>query len=210
MNDVWPRGDPREVVRAIVADPRYARTTPPHSAQASWLDVLRDWLGALVRSLLHGIDRALGADNAFDSAIGFAVIAAALALLAWGSFVLVRSYGRGPRRNSAAPAPIAGAGAAQTSAELRAAALSAARAQRFREAAALLFVSALRALDERGRLAYDPARTPGEYRRLVRDPVFDALAGDAVIAVFAAAEPSAELFERMHGDYERFLAAPAV
>jgi hypothetical protein len=209
MNDEWPRGDPRDVIRAIVADPRYVHATPAHPAQASWFDMLRDWLGALVRSLLHGIDRALGADNAFDSAIGFAVIAAALALLAWGSFILVRSYGRVPRRSTPAQAPIA-RGAAQSSAALRAAALSAARGQRYREAAALLFVSALRVLEERGRLAYDPARTPGEYRRLVRDPVFDALADDAVVAVFAAVEPSAELFERMHGTYERFLAAPAV
>jgi hypothetical protein len=75
-------------------------------------------------------------------------------------------------------------------------------------AAGLIFLSAVRALDERGRLPYDPARTPGEYRRLVRDPVFDAFAVDAVTAVFAADEPGVDLYERMYGSYDRFFAQP--
>jgi hypothetical protein len=210
MNPAWPHGDPRDVARTIVADPRYALGAPPHPVQASWFDLFRDWLGGIVRGWLHGIDRALGAHASFEAALGFVVLFAALGLLGWGSYALVRSVmrslgTRGRARLSLQPDGIAGADAAG----LRAAAEAAARAGRYREAAGLLFLSVLRALDERGRVAYDAARTPGEYRRLVRDPLFDALAGDAVTAVFAAAEPSAELFARMNVEYERFIAASA-
>ena len=34
------------------------------------------------------------------------------------------------------------------------------------------------------------------------------LAADAVVAVFAPAEPTAEVFARMSGEYERFIEAP--
>jgi hypothetical protein len=210
MNPAWPHGDPRDVVRAIVADPRYTRGTPAHPAQASWLDLLRDWLGGVARGLLHGIDRALGAGSRFEVAIGLGVLAAAVGLLGWGSYLLARSYarGRGVRVRSG-PGSASSEATGADSAMLRAAALAAAKAGRYREAAGRLFLSVLRVLDERGRIAYDAARTPGEYRRLVRDPLFDALAGDAVTAVFAPAEPGAELFARMRGAYEGFIEASA-
>jgi len=209
MNPAWPHGDPRDVARSIVADPRFALGVPSRPAAPSWFDLLRDWFGGIVRGLLHGVDRALGANASFEVAIGYAVLAAALGLLGWGVYVLVgsslRSLGARVRSNPAAPAED---GAGADSAMLRAAAQTAALAGRYREAASLLFLAVLRALDERGRIAYDAARTPGEYRRLVRDPRFDALTADAVVAVFAPAEPTAEVFARMSGEYERFIEAP--
>ncbi len=209
MNARWPHGDPRDVARAIVADPRYAVAVPARPAQASWFDLLRSWLGGLLRGLLHGIDRALGAHNALEAMIGFGVIAAAFTLLGWGCYVLVRSFARGTRgRKRPAGLAESDSGAVDCAA-LREAALAAARAGRYREAAAALFSWVLHALDERGRIVYDPARTPGEYRRLVRDPLFDAVAGDAVLALFAPAEPTAELFERLNQNCERFLGLPA-
>lgn len=210
MKVVWAHGDPREVIRAIVADGRYDLHPPGPPPQPSWFDVLSGWVMRGLRSLLHGLDRVLGARNPFETAIGFAVIVAAFGLLGFGIYALVRSYLRGPRvkrGRSGGGEPLADDPA--TSAVLRAAALAAARARRYREAAALLFSAAVRALDERGRVAYDPARTPGEYRRLVRDPTFDALASDAVVALFAAAEPPGDLFERMDAAYECWLATPA-
>jgi len=209
MNPAWPHGDPREVARSIVADPRFAPGAPSRPGPPSWFDLLRDWFGGFVRGLLHGIDRALGANSSFEIAIGVGVLAAALGLLGWGIYVLVGSAMRslGARGRSSPAAPAEDVGGAD-SATLRAAAQTAALAGRYREAAGLLFLAVLRALDERGRIAYDAARTPGEYRRLVRDPRFDALAADAVVAVFAPAEPTAEVFARMSGEYERFIEAP--
>jgi hypothetical protein len=209
MTAVWPHGDPRDVARAIVADPRYdtGALTPP--AQGSWLDDVWSRIAHELHDMLRALDHALGAHNPFDVAIGFVVIGGAFGLLGFAGYVVARSFLRGanrPRRNDlgAAAAP-----AHRSATALRSAALAAAHARRYREAAALLFASAMYALDERGRIAYDAARTPGEYRRLVRDPAFDALAGDAVVALFAAAEPRADLFERMNGAYDRFFDAPA-
>jgi hypothetical protein len=208
MNPAWPHGDPRDVARAIVADPRYAIGETSRPAPPSWLDLLHDWLRGILRGFLHGIDRALGANSPLETVIGFGLLAAALALLAWASYRLVRSYAHGARRVARQnPSPADDLAGVRSAATLREAALAAARGDRYREAAALLFASVLRTLDERGRIPYDPARTPGEYRRLVRDPRFDALAFDAVVALFAAAEPSAELFERLESNCRRFLDA---
>lgn len=206
MIDAWPHGDPRTVVRAIVADKRYEGGMSP-DPQPSWLDIVHAWLARVLHGLLVTVDRALGAHNPFEAVIGFALIAAAFALLGVGSYALARSYVRRPRQGSYAGADAPGSIGERRASALRGAALAAARAGRYREAAALLFGATVRALDEAGRIAYDAARTPGEYRRLVRDPRFDVLANDAVVALFAAAEPSAELFERMSSAYEAFFDA---
>ncbi len=208
MTVAWPDGDPRDVVRTILAGGRF-RLAPASAATAhrSWWDIAWDWMVAQLKALLGGIGRVLGSHNSFETVIGFVLIGAALLLLGAGTYRLVGSWARArdPQRSDGVGA-VADV-AARSSDDLRAAALAAARVRRFREAAALLFAAAVRALDERGRIAYDPARTPGEYRRLVRDPAFDALAGDTVVALFAADEPPRELFERMCGNYEQFLAA---
>ncbi|HEY6236828.1 MAG TPA: hypothetical protein VIW69_17135, partial [Candidatus Elarobacter sp.] len=62
------------------------------------------------------------------------------------------------------------------------------------------------ALDERGRVRYDAARTPGEWRRMVRDPAFDALARDAVVALFGNRGADAALVTRMRESYDRVVA----
>ena len=90
---------------------------------------------------------------------------------------------------------------------LLARALEAAAAGRHHDAAALLWASALRALDERGRVRYDPARTPGEWRREVRDPSFDVLARDAVVALFGDRGADAALVARMREAYDRVVVA---
>jgi hypothetical protein len=208
MSARWPHGDPRDVARAIVADSRYdLRPAPPR--QASWFDLVRAWVTGMVRAFFHQLDRALGAHSWLDVAIGATVIAAAFALVGWAVFLLARSFLRAPRARRSRGSADETIPVERSAAALRAAAQAAARAGRYRDAAALLFASAVRALDERGRIVYDPARTPGEYRRLVRDPLFDAFAGDAVVALFAAAEPRDDLYERMSGTYERFFDLPA-
>ncbi len=203
MTSVWPHGDPRAVVRAIVADERYASAVRVVAPERSWFDIARDWVVGIVRSVLHRLDRALGAHNAFETAIGFGVIAGVVLLVGWAGFLLARSLRRARRSAADASSDAIALSPARSAAELHAAARAAARDGRYRAAAALLFASAVRRLDEAGRLAYDPARTPGEYRRLLRDPLFDGFATDAVIALYAAAEPSDDIYRRMSGQYER-------
>jgi len=81
--------------------------------------------------------------------------------------------------------------------------LPAARAERWHDAASALARAALRTLDERERLRFDPARTPGEARRLLRDPAFDAFEREATTALFAAHAATAERFARLRDTYAR-------
>ncbi len=201
----WPHGDPRDVARAIVADPRFLRPVPVRAARRSWIDDVRDWFVHGLRAIFARVDHVLGANNGWKTTIGFVVIGLGVALLGYGVYLLVRSLTRTPRRRAAAQPSAGSPPVRQSAALLRGQALAAGAAGRYRDAATLLFLAAVSALDELGRTPYDPARTPGEYRRLVDDPAFDALAADAVVALFAPAEPRADLFERMNAAYERFL-----
>ncbi len=205
MNAVWPHGDPRAVARAVLADPRY-RSAAPGPSDQSWWDVLWRPLRALWRAFLDSLKHVFGND-AVTSLIGYAILFAVVVFLA---VVLVRfaaRFGWSPFRRRTD-----GGGAGYhadplhddaDAATLRARALAAAAEGRYRDAAALLWASALRALDERGQVRYDAARTPGEWRRAVRDPAFDALAREAVVALFGGRAVDAALVERMRAAYER-------
>ena len=134
--------------------------------------------------------------------IGFIVLALALLFLI---VVTVRFVRFQLKRRVRAERRFGNAGALDQSGDARALferALSAAAAGRHHEAAALLWASALRALDERGRVRFDAARTPGEWRRAVRDPAFDGLSRDAVVALFGDRDVDAALVARMRSAYD--------
>lgn len=201
MNPAWPHGDPRDVARAILAGPLY-RDAAQSAAGRTWWDVVREALGTVWDRLvapLHGI---FGNDAA-TSAIGIVVLAAVIIFLA---VIVVRFARRFAFRRAATAVPDITALHEDGDAEaLRARALAAAAQGRYHDAAALLWRSALHALDERGRVGYDPSRSPGEWRRMVRDPVFDAFARDAVVALFARRAVDAALVERMRVAYDRIV-----
>ncbi len=186
-----------------MADRRFGQPAATRAAGRWWLDDLRDWVAHLLRNILHGLDHALGARAPLDAVLGWVVIAAAFALAGYCVYVLVGSVKLPARRRPHDASCDPRAAAQRSAAALRLAAIAAARAGRARAAAALLFGAAARALDEGGRLAFDPARTPGEYRRIINEAGFDAFAADAVVAQFAAAEPGADVFERMLRMYDR-------
>lgn len=204
----WPHGDPRVLAREILANPRFHGVTTAHKPAPNPLERAFAWIGDRLNAVVHAIAHVLGAANGAGALVGFLVLAAGVLLLAYlvfrGVDALIR--GRSARRSRTAAA-VTRANDDATSAQLWEGALQAALRGRYRAAAALAFLSAIRALDEDGRIAYDPARTPGEYRRLVRDPAFEALARDAVRALFGQAEPSAELFDRMRTNYRSFFEA---
>jgi hypothetical protein len=116
------------------------------------------------------------------------------------AFLIVRFVRLPARRQRAAIASVV-LERELTSGELIAQALAAARAERWHLAASLLARAALHALDERGRLRFDPARTPGEVRRVLNDPAFDAFEREATITLFAAGAASAESFARLRTSY---------
>jgi hypothetical protein len=202
MSALWPHGDPRAVAHAVLADPRFrsALDAPPGKSWWDYVsDALRWWWNRLFDPLSHAIGNDL-----VTRGIGIGVLVLVLAFLV---FVAVRFAKRlrlrRPARESVAVAALEAESDART---LLARALAAAAAGRHHEAAALLWSSALRALDERGRVRFDAARTPGEWRRAVRDPAFDALARDAVVALFGDRGADASLVTRMRESYDRVVA----
>ncbi|MEA2688477.1 MAG: hypothetical protein QOD51_1084 [Candidatus Eremiobacteraeota bacterium] len=202
MSAPWAHGDPREVVRGILADPRFAHAAH-RPGEKTWLDYVVDALRALGHQLTAPL-RALTGNNAVTAFIGIAVLVAVLVAL---TIVIARFATRVSwRRARRAPDGAMVVGADADARTLFARALDAAAAGRHHEAAALLWASALRALDERGRVRYDASRTPGEWRRAVRDPGFDALARDAVVALFGERGADAALVARMREAYDRVVA----
>jgi hypothetical protein len=202
MSAPWPHGDPRDVAHRILTDGRY-QTAPPRPGDKPWWELVGDALDELWRRLTEPLNHLVG-NTTFTTFVGIVVLIAAAALLV----VVVSRYaaGIGARRAVRARgegSPLSEDADART---LFARALAAAAAGHHHEAAALLWASALRALDEGGRVRYDPARTPGEWRRAVRDPNFDALARDAVVALFGDRDADAALVARMREEYARVVA----
>jgi hypothetical protein len=194
---LWPHGDPRDVARAIVADPRFHGSTSNGAPAPSLIDRIFAWLGERLGDLVRAIGHVLGLRTPLNVAIGVAVLVVALAGLA---FLIIRFVRLPARRRRPVTASIA-LERELTSAELIAQALAAARAERWHAAASALARAALHALDECGRLRFDPARTPGEVRRLLNDAAFDAFEREATTALFAAGAASAESFARLRTTY---------
>lgn len=203
MTPPWPHGDPRDVAHRVLADRRF-HVAPQRPGDKSWLDLLLEALGALWRRLTEPLQHVLG-NQTLTTVVGLAVL---VALLAGVTIVVVRFARRGrtpkPARTHASAVALGDDVDARI---LFARALAATADGRHHDAAALLWASALRALDERGRVRYDAARTPGEWRRVVRDPAFDALARDAVVALFGDRGVDAALVTRMRESYDRVVAA---
>jgi len=196
----WPHGDPREVVQRVLADGRFGRA-PQHPGEKSWIDVLYDAIRDLWHRLTDPLNHVAG-NSWFTTVLGIIVLVTVITLL---TFVIVRFAARfswSGARPGSAPAVTGFDADART---LLTRALDAAAAGRHHEAAALLWASALRALDEAGRVRFDPARTPGEWRRIVRDANFDAFARDAVVALFGDRGADAALVARMRETYDRIV-----
>ncbi len=197
MNAIWPGGDPRNVAHAIVSAPPY--TSAPAAASPNLVAIALHWLGDRLAPLFAALGRALHLERTFALPIVvalLAVVAVAIVVIAlrlierWVLARPGRSRPRGARRESTAG-----------SADWLARARAAAREERWRDAAASLVRAALLRYAEAGRLPYDPARTPAEARRALREPAFDAFARDADLALFAASAATPERFERMHAAY---------
>jgi hypothetical protein len=147
---------------------------------------------------LHAIGHVLGTRSPLNLTIGIVVLGLAAAACVYAYIRFMRLPSR--RHRAAAPRPVPLPGAA-SSAQLLALARAAARDERWHEAASALARAALRSLDERERLRFDAARTPGEARRLLHDPAFDAFEREATTALFAAGAATPERFSRLRETY---------
>ncbi|HEY4440500.1 MAG TPA: DUF4129 domain-containing protein [Candidatus Elarobacter sp.] len=204
MSSPWAHGDPRAIAHAILADPRYHAADKP-TAKSLW-DIFWEWVGHWFDRLFGGLHISGGGNAGLALFLGYLVLAAVIVgVVAVVLLVLppgTRFAARRGRRGGGHVYALADEGDAM---RLRGRAREAAAAGRYREAAGFLWASALHALDELGRVRYDPARTPGEWRRAVRDPAFDGLTRDAVVALFGDHEPDATLVARMDAAYDAAL-----
>ncbi len=198
----------------MLAQPAYRHVTAstaekptPSLWQLAW-----EWFfDHVIRPLLHPIGSALKHSQGFGTWVGLMLIALALAGLAFVIFRLVLAFVR-PRRDPQQ----AGDGGLRTLADERssvewlALAREAAARGDYARAIAALFAGALAALDEHAVVAFDPARTPGEYRRLVRrsreaaSGAFDDLCERFVRAAYAELPPERADFEAAERAFVRF------
>jgi hypothetical protein len=212
----WPHGDPDALVRTVLAAPGY-RTAPAVTDVApppSFWSTFVAWIARHVLGpLLRPFARAIASTHGVGTAVGLALALLALAAIAFAVYRLALAF--------VAPAlasdPMRSAGIEPygDAADWRARARDAADRGDYAAAIAALFRAALAALDERAIVRYDAARTPAEYRRLVRRergpaaPAFDELAERFTRAVYAPRASGADDFaaaERAYAAFEPALA----
>ncbi len=200
MTGVWPHGDPHDVARGILAEPRFRGVTAPQAPGPTLLDRLFWWIGDRLHDIFHALGHVLGGSGAFGNVIAILLILVAIAglIAMFVLFLRLRSAVHPDVR--AGRVPLAGA---MTSAQLLALARRLASEERWHDAASALVRAALLALDEAGRLRFDPARTAGETRRALRDDAFDAFEREATAALFAAGAATPERFGRLLDAYAR-------
>ena len=201
----WPNGDPRDVARAIAAEPRFHGLTASAPPGPGLLERALEWIGDRLRDFVAGAGHALGDSAAFGT---LAILGLAAAVTVALIVLVERCRGLPGRRHVARPraVPLEDLPA---SSQLFAQALRFARAERWQDAASALARAALLALDERGRLRFDGSRTLAEARFSLRDPGFDAFEREATAALFAEGEATAERFARLRDAYGQTFGTPS-
>jgi hypothetical protein len=189
-------------VRRLLAEPAFAHTLVSTNAapQRTVLEIVWGWLVQhVVTPLFAPLARAFSAAQNVGTAAGVVLIVVALVALAFVIVRLALAFARAGRRTPDARAAVALAGeiAVDAATWRERASVAAGRAD-YGLAIAALWMAALCVLDERALVPFDPARTPGEYNRLVRR------------SRALAAAPFASLGERfVYATYARARALPA-
>ncbi len=201
-------------MRDVLAQPQFRDAVPTTATppQPTILQLLWQWVyDHAIAPLFAKLGSALGASPALASAVGIGAILVALVALG----VVVQRLLANRVRADATDAPAQGLVPTDRDAAAWVAFARAAAARgEFATAIAALFSAALVTLDARAIVAFDAARTPGEYRRLVRRErppaadAFDALATLFIRARYARETPDAGTYGEAVDAYARF-AAPA-
>jgi hypothetical protein len=187
----WPHGDPNEVVRSILQDAAYhAQSAASAGARPSLWERAVRWLQAALRPLFDRLAGALGGSTKFGSLLGYVLLGLAFVGLVVLLVQILRAFYERSPQNAVRP-PAQRIEDERTYDEWRALAAACAERGEFARAIRALFYAALVGLHERSLVPFDPARTPGEYRRLVRRakaavaPPFDTLTERFVYASYA-------------------------
>lgn len=174
------------------------------------MDAFREWRRELFARIGEWLSRfgALRSDSPVVYWLVIGALAAAgaaiVGYLLWNTFQRLEERGAAPRR-TAGPGPVNAR--ARTAAEWEEEARRAAAEGRYRDAAVALYQALLLRLESAGVLRYDPAKTPGDYRREARR---DPRAAGALTAFLRGFEPVVFGGRTLDGEgYERLRAAAA-
>jgi hypothetical protein len=208
-----PRVDAKTEARQILAGRAYNRVTsgpaPPRSP--SLFERIFDWLGEQFAKLLQGISKAAAAAPFLGKLFTVIIIGLAVFALAAVGFRLAQGLSMRKRPTFDAGELLERPASAD---EFLAGAQAAAARGDFAKAVSLLFGATLMLLDRSDKIPYDPARTAGEYRRLVRRaaaPIaspFDTLARVFTLAAYADAPVGPEDWQAAQTSYRSL--APAL
>ncbi len=196
-----PPVDPKTLARTILSDTwRYRLTLPravPHAK--SWLERVLDWVNAFWERLVRALAAHLHVSKGVSLTIGHVV----LAFFAVAFVVLAARLLASLLRGTGSAAAFGGTAEASPDANaLYRSSLDAAARGDFARAAALLFASAVSALDLRGVVREEAGATVGEFRRALkaRDarllPAFDEIARSFTAAAYAERSITREEWER--------------
>ncbi len=210
----WLGGDPDAVVRDVLAGAAYRHVPKPSASasQTSLQQILWTWLREHVGAYLSPLFRAFAhaGGGRLGALLGYAFVGLALALLALAAYRLAVGLERAARRRPRSDGAEDVRAPSYDAAAWRQRAREAAARNDFADAIAALFAAALALLDERAVVAFDPSRTPGEYRRAVRREralaasAFDDLARRFVLAAYARERPDALAYAEADRAFERF------
>lgn len=205
------RDDLETAARSILAEPAYRvdATKPAQPQQPTIWERILDWIVNMLGRLFGGLAEATQKVPIVGTILGYAIIAAAILGLAFVGYRIARGL---TSRREAVSAGLGEALPVSANADaLYSLARDEARSGNAAAAVALLYQAALVLLDRVDRVAYDPSRTPGEYRRLVRRnaqaiaDAFDALARLFVAVAFARARIGTDEWGRADAAYSGIL-----
>ena len=201
------RNDVEAAATSILAEPAYrvAPTKPAQAPQETIWERILDWIITQFDRLFGGLAQATQKIPVVGKIIGYAIVGAAIVGLVFVGYRIAR---RLTSRRDNVSANLGDALPINATADdLYAIARDQARSGNAAPAVALLYQAALMLLDRVDRVAYDPSRTPGEYRRLVRRKAqttadaFDALARLFVAVAFGRVRAGSDDWDRADAAY---------
>ena len=189
--------DPHRLAAQILAQRGYDVTgagpaPPPHPSL--WQRIVA-WFGRLIGQIFGRLFQGAASVPFIGQVLALALLLGLLTAILYALVTLLRLRTGRDRGPLSLGEPI---GAALDPQALYERAVACATAGRYAEAIALLFQASLACFDRVGAIAYDPSRTAGEYRRLVRRRAnvasshFDALAASFTSVAYAEQRPSDE------------------
>ncbi len=199
----WPHGDPDSVARSVLSEPLFRHVTATTDLRPGRpvIEIVWDWFFEhVLQPIFAPLARAFHAAHGAVTLAGVLVVILALGVTGFAVVRLALAFAR-PQSSTGAKSAEPPASDARSANGWRSLAREAAARGDYARAIAALWSAALVLLDDRNLVAFDPARTPGEYRRLVSRTLlragapFEQLGERFVVATYSPVPPGETDFE---------------